>query len=156
MSDGNGIDIGAVYQLLSEVARTVTGHDRKLDDILERLDGHDQKLDTQDRKLDEIIGVVNAHTVKLDGHDSKLDAHDRKLNEIIVVVNGHTAKLDELAGVVNAHDRKLDDLGAGLADLRETVTHYHSTVLGHGILYSELEERIRRIERHLKLEPAGG
>jgi ABC-type transporter Mla subunit MlaD len=135
MSSGNGIDIAAVYQLLTEVARTLAGHDRKLD-------AQDRKLDAQDRKLD--------------AQDRKLDAQDRKLNEIIVVVNDHTLKLDELADVVNRHDRKLDDLTTDIAGLRETVTHYHATVLGHGILYSELEERVRRIERHLKLEPAAG
>lgn len=112
MSEGNGVDIAAVYQLLTEVARTVAGHDRKL------------------------------------------DAQDRKLNEIIVVVNGHTAKLDELAAVVNRNDLRLQDLTTDVASLRETLTHYHATVLGHGVLYSELEERVRRIERHLRLEPA--
>jgi chromosome segregation ATPase len=126
MSSGNGVDIAAVYQLLTEVAQTVAGHDRKLD-------AQDRKLDAQDRKL---------------------DAQDRKLNEIIVVVNEHTHKLDELAGVVNRHDRKLDDLTTDIIGLRETLTHYHATVLGHGILYSELDERVRRIERHLKLESA--
>src|SRR5271157_2065122 len=126
MSSGNGIDIAAVYQLLTEVAQIVAGHDRKPDGIVDRLGGHDRKFDDQDRKL----------------------------NEIIVVVNEHTHKLDELAAVVNRHDRKLDDLTTDIMGLRETVTHYHSTVLGHGILYSELEERVRRIERHLKLEPA--
>jgi len=126
MSSGNGVDIAAVYQLLTEVAKTVAGHDRKLD-------AQDRKLDAQDRKL---------------------DAQDRKLNEIIVVVNEHTHKLDELAGVVNRHDRKLDDLTTDIIGLRETLTHYHATVLGHGILYSELDERVRRIERHLKLESA--
>jgi ABC-type transporter Mla subunit MlaD len=140
MSSGNGVDIAAVYQLLTEVAHTVAGHDRKLDDIVDRLDGHDRKFDAQDRKLD--------------AQDRKLDAQDRKLNEIIVVVNEHTHKLDELALVVNRHDRKLDDLTTDIAGLRETLTHYHATVLGHGILYSELEERVRRIDRHLKLEPA--
>jgi len=107
MSGPNGPDIAAVYQLLTQVARTVTGHDRKLDDI-------QAQLEAQGRMLSE---------------------HDRMLVE---------------------HDRKLDDLAAGLASLRETVTHYHSTVIGHGILYSELEDRVRRIERHLKLESAGG
>ncbi len=126
MSSGNGVDIAAVYQLLSEVARTLAGHDR-------RFDAHDRRFDAQDRKL---------------------DAQDRKLNEIIGVVNDHTAKLNELADVVNRHDRKLDDLTADIAGLRETVTHYHATVLGHGILYGELDQRVRRIERHLKLEPA--
>ena len=64
--------------------------------------------------------------------------------------------LTQVAGTVTGHDRKLDDLAAGLASLRDAVTHYHSSVLGHGLLISELDERVRRIERHLKLEPAGG
>jgi len=100
MSGPNGPDIGAVYQLLTQVARTVTGHDRKLDDL--------------------------------------------------------SAEVAGLREVVAAHDRKLDDLSSGLASLRDAVTHYHSSVLGHGLLISELDERVRRIERHLKLEPAGG
>lgn len=100
MSGPNGPDIAAVYQLLTHVARTVTGHDRKLDDL--------------------------------------------------------SAEVTGLREVVAAHDRKLDDLAAGLASLRDAVTHYHSSVLGHGFLISELDERVRRIERHLKLEPAGG
>ena len=100
MSGPNGPDVAAVYQLLTQVARTVTGHDRKLDDL--------------------------------------------------------SAEVAGLREVVAAHDRKLDDLAAGLASLRDAVTHYHSSVLGHGLLISELDERVRRIERHLKLEPAGG
>ena len=100
MSGANGPDIAAVYQLLTQVARTVTGHDRKLDDL--------------------------------------------------------SAEVAGLREVVAAHDRKLDDLTASLASLRDAVTHYHSSVLGHGLLISELDERVRRIERHLKLSPAGG
>jgi hypothetical protein len=64
--------------------------------------------------------------------------------------------LTQVARTVTGHDRKLDDLAAGLASLRDAVTHYHSSVLGHGLLISELDERVRRIERHLKLEPAAG
>jgi ABC-type transporter Mla subunit MlaD len=133
MSAGNGIDIAAVYQLLTEIARTLSGHDRK--------------FESQDRKLNEIAD-------RLDGHDRRLDSQDRKLNEIVLVVNQHTAKLDELAAVVNRHDLRLQDLTSDVAGLREALTHYHATVLGHGILYGELEERVRRIERHLKIEPA--
>ena len=114
MSGINGPDIAAVYQLLTEVARTVAGHDSRLDSI-------DSRLDTVDRRLDTV--------------DRRLDAVDRRLDAV---------------------DRKLDDLAAGLGSLREAVTHYHSTVIGHGILISELDERVRRIERHLKFEPAGG
>jgi hypothetical protein len=36
----NGPDIAAVYQLLTQVARTVTGHDRKLDERVRRIERH--------------------------------------------------------------------------------------------------------------------
>jgi hypothetical protein len=55
---------------------------------------------------------------------------------------------------VNGHDPELDELSASLADLRGTLPHYHSSVLGHGILYSEIEERVRGLERHLHPDPA--
>jgi ABC-type transporter Mla subunit MlaD len=100
MSARNGPDIEAVYQLLGEVARIVSGHDRRFDE--------------HDRRFDAIL--------------ARLDEHAGKLNELVATVDDHTRKLDELADVVNQHDRKLDDLGAGLADLRETLTHYHSSV----------------------------
>jgi hypothetical protein len=114
MSGPNGPDIAAVYQLLTQVARTVTGHDRKLDDL------------------------------------------SAEVAEVRAVVGGLNGVVAGLSDIVAGHDRKLDDLAAGLASLRDAVTHYHSSVLGHGMLISELEERVRRIERHLKLEPAGG
>jgi hypothetical protein len=31
---------------------------------------------------------------------------------------------------------------------------YHASVIGHGILISELDRRLRRIEDHLHLPPA--
>lgn len=95
MSERNGPDVGAVYQLLTEVVRIVSGHDLRFDAL-------EARLDEQDRRFDE---------------------HAGKLNELVVIVNGHTRKLDELADIVNRHDRKLDDLAAGFADLRETLTH---------------------------------
>ena len=52
--------------------------------------------------------------------------------------------LTQVAQTVTGHDRKLDDLAAGLVSLREAVTNYHATVLGRGILISELDERVRR------------
>ena len=44
---------------------------------------------------------------------------------------------------------------SGLAEVRQTLTDYHSAVLGHGILISDLEARIRRLERHVGLSSAG-
>jgi DNA helicase IV len=37
--------------------------------------------------------------------------------------------------------------------LRRAVVEYHSTVVGHGVLISELEERVRRVEQVLNLPP---
>jgi chromosome segregation ATPase len=156
MSERNGPDIAAVYQLLTEVARIVGGHDRRFDAVDRRFDAVDRRFDAIEARLDEHDRRFDEHDRRFDEHDRRFEEHAGKLNELIVTVNGHTRKLDELADIVNRHDRKLDELAAGLADLRETLTHYHASVLGHGIMISELEERVRRIERHLHLDPAGG
>ena len=43
------------------------------------------------------------------------------------------------------------EMGEQIAGLRRAVVEYHSAVLGHGVLISGLEARVRRIERHLDL-----
>ena len=37
--------------------------------------------------------------------------------------------------------------------LNRAVMEYHSSAIGHGLLISEFEERLRRVEDHLKLPP---
>ncbi len=101
---GNGIDIGAVYQLLLEMS------------------------------------------AQMDGMSARLDSHDRKLDQLLEVANEHSHTLAD-------HTRQLDDLNAGVTELRSAVTGYHETVISHGIHYGELDERVSRVERHLKLEP---
>lgn len=91
MSGGNGIDIAAVYQLLTHVAQTVDQHTR--------------------------------------------------------VLNDHTRQLADLTCGMN-------DLAHGQASMRQSLTEYHASVIGHGILISQLEDRVRRIEQHLNLPPA--
>ena len=135
--------------MLTEVFRIVSGHDR-------RFDAHDRRFDEHDRRFDAIEARLDAHDRRFDEHDRRFDEHTNKLNELIVTVNGHSRKLDELAAIVNRHDRKLDELGTGVADLREALTQYHASVLGHSILISEIDERLRRVERHLNLDPATG
>jgi hypothetical protein len=39
--------------------------------------------------------------------------------------------------------------------LRRQVFEYHSSVIGHGMLISELEARVRWMEKHLDLPPIG-
>jgi len=38
-----------------------------------------------------------------------------------------------------------------IVGLRRAVIEYHSSVIGHGIIISELEARVRRVEEHLNL-----
>ena len=38
-----------------------------------------------------------------------------------------------------------------ITSLRRAVMEYHTSVIGHGILISELEARVRRVEQHLDL-----
>jgi hypothetical protein len=96
---GNGIDLGAVYRLLTEVAETVRAHGERFDII--------------DRRMDQLLRVVNEHT------------------------------------------RVLDEHGRQLTELRGAVDQFHEAVVSQGIHYSGLEDRVRRVERHLKLEPSG-
>jgi hypothetical protein len=44
-------------------------------------------------------------------------------------------------------------LGDQIATLRRAVMEYHSSTIGHGILYSEIDDRLRRVEQHLNLPP---
>ena len=40
-----------------------------------------------------------------------------------------------------------------IVGLRRAVVEYYTSVIGHGILISELEARLRRVEQHLDLPP---
>jgi chromosome segregation ATPase len=108
---GNGIDLGAVYRLLTEVAETVRAHGERFDRL--------------ERRMDQALVVLNEHTR---------------------VLNAHSAQLDN-------HSRDIDDLKTSVSELRKDVAHYHEAVTSQGIHYSDLEDRVRRVERHLKLGP---
>ncbi|MBV9553447.1 MAG: hypothetical protein JO032_11715 [Alphaproteobacteria bacterium] len=123
-SGGNGIDIGAVYQLLVDMSG--------------RMDGMSARMEGM--------------SARMDGMSTRLDGVEGKLGEVVATVNEHSRRFDEIADVLNAHSRRLDDLSDGLTDLRAAVTNYHNTVIGHGIRLTDLDDRVRRIERHLKLE----
>ena len=43
------------------------------------------------------------------------------------------------------------DLGDQIVGLRRAVVEYHTSVIGHGIIISELEARLRRVEQRLDL-----
>lgn len=89
---GNGVDVGAVYQLLATVAAEARETRAEIREILREL--------------------------------------DRKVNE------GDVATKDDIAR------------------LRQTVVEYHSAVIGHSVLISEIDDRLRRVEQHLGFSPA--
>ena len=43
------------------------------------------------------------------------------------------------------------ELGEQIVGLRRAVIEYHTSVIGHGVLISEIEARVRRVEQHLNL-----
>ena len=52
----------------------------------------------------------------------------------------------------DAEHKATRELGQ-IVGLRRAVVEYHSVVIGHGVLISELEARVRRVEQHLNLPP---
>ena len=59
----------------------------------------------------------------------------------------HSLRADVASDLLSLEKRVNDQFVA----LRRSVMEYHSTAVGHGLLYSELEERVRRIEQKLDL-----
>lgn len=64
----------------------------------------------------------------------------------------------DVASDIQRLDRRIEitrkELSEQVAGLRRAVREYHSSAIGHGVLISELDERLRRVERHLDLPDA--
>ncbi len=88
-----------------------------------------------------------AQTVR--GHSERFEQIDRRFEQI-------DRRFDQVGDVLNEHSRKIDDVAAGLRELRSTLYQYHEAVVGHGMSLTRLDERVRRIEEHLHLDPAVG
>jgi hypothetical protein len=59
----------------------------------------------------------------------------------------HALRADVAADILTT--RK--ELGEQIVGLRRAVIDYHTSVIGHGVIISELEARVRRVEQHLNL-----
>ena len=88
-----------------------------------------------------ILREIRSSITRLDEKlDNKIDSLD--------------SKIDSLGRVVAADLHDMDaKFSNQITGLREAVMHYHSSVLGHGTIISELEARLRRVEQHLHLTP---
>jgi hypothetical protein len=81
-----------------------------------------------------------------DENRSSGERFERGLNELRADLN--SLRADVASDLMTVEKR----LGDQIAGLRRAVMEYHSSAIGHGVLFSELEERIRRIEARLPPE----
>lgn len=95
----------------------------------------------------ELLRNIRADVARLDEKiDAKVDSAKAELRSEI-----QSLRADVAADFIAV--RK--EMGEQVAGLRRAVVEYHSAVLGHGALISEIEARVRSIESHLDLPALG-
>jgi hypothetical protein len=81
----------------------------------------------------------------MSGNDVDIAAVYRLLREVANTVVSHDERFrDRRAGMAPVRgdvDGLRKEVRSDIASLRQTLTDYHASVLGHGILISELERR---------------
>ena len=101
----------------------------------------------------ELLRGIRADVARVDGKiDTVVDAAKAELRSEI-----QSLRADVAADFVEVRKEFVavrKEMGEQIAGLRRAVVEYHSAVLGHWVLISELEARGRRIERHLSLPEA--
>ena len=86
-----------------------------------------------------VYQAVMALSGQMSALTDRVDRQDRKMEVLIE----NQFKLAEGQAKLASKD--------DLARLRQTVVEYHSAVIGHGVLISELDDRLRRVEQHIGL-----
>lgn len=70
----------------------------------------------------------------------------------------HSLRADVGSDIMNL-EKQIKELEKRLSDqisgLRRSVMEYRSSQIGHGVLLTEFEERLRRLEEHVGLTPEG-
>lgn len=84
--------------------------------------------------------------------EAKVGRVDVKVDELGADLRSemHSLRADVASDLLTLEKR----MNEQFVGLRRSVMEYHSTAVGHGLLYSELDERVRRIEQRLELAPA--
>jgi chromosome segregation ATPase len=97
------------------------------------------------REMRAEIGAVRAETASMRGEMSSM-------REVTATKDDLRSEINSLrADVVSDIAILRKEVGEQITGLRRAVVEYHSSVIGHGILISELEARMRRVEQHLNL-----
>ena len=98
----------------------------------------------------ELLRGLRADAARLKGKlDGKIDALDGKVGALAADFRSGVQSLRaDFASDLIANRKELSEQIVGL---RRAAFEYHSSAIGHGPLFTELDERVRRIERHLTL-----
>jgi hypothetical protein len=109
-----------------------------------------------------LLHLLRQMDKKIGDLDNKVDAVGESLRSEIKEVRSelHSLRADVASDMLTLEKR----LGDQIVGLRRTVMEYHSSAIGHGVLFTELEEkvrttqqqndeRLRRIEQQLNLPP---
>jgi chromosome segregation ATPase len=98
----------------------------------------------------ELLRNIRADVARVDEKvDTKVDAAILDLRSEIQSLRADVAS--DFVTVNARIDAVRKETSEQIAGLRRAVVEYHSAVLGHGALISELEARVRRIEQRLDL-----
>jgi DNA-binding FrmR family transcriptional regulator len=96
------------------------------------------------RKIDgKVDGLREAMATKSDVADVGSEVHSLRADVGSDIMN--------LEKQIKAQEKRLSDQISGL---RRSVMEYHSSQIGHGVLLTEFEERLR-LEEHVGLTPEG-
>ena len=92
--------------------------------------------------------------------DTKMDGLRDELRSEIGEVKSEVRSLRaDVASDMMTLEKRMGEQETRLRDqivgLRRAVMEYHSSQIGHGVLLTEFEERLRRLERHVGLPPEG-
>jgi hypothetical protein len=90
----------------------------------------------------ELLRNIRADVARVDG---KVDSVEAKLESAKAELRSEIVSLRADAAADFIAVRR--EMGEQIVGLRRAVVEYHSAVLGHGVLISELEARARRIEQ---------
>jgi hypothetical protein len=100
----------------------------------------------------QLLRGIREDMTKMEGRlDAKMDNHAAELRSVIQSLRADVAAdFLNVDKQFNTMEKRLNDQIVGL---RRAVMEYHSSAVGHGMLLSEFEERLRRVEQRLDLLP---
>jgi hypothetical protein len=97
----------------------------------------------------ELLRGIRADMVEL-----KTDASELKTDMSDVKSDMHSLRADVASDFLLVRREIKDtrqEMNEKIVGLRRAFIEYHSSIIGHGVLITELDERMRRVEQHLNL-----